>query len=103
MTKAYLKFDPGPAPPLFEFGPNQFDSRPPGYSKDPTASSVKGRHVVWKGLRRFGRRAILLACARNVSSVVFCGILLGRIKGDELSLREEEAYIRILTYVTCGC
>ncbi|CAM9308964.1 unnamed protein product, partial [Laminaria digitata] len=65
MSKASLKFDPGPAPPLFEFGDNQFDSRPPGYSKDPTASSVKGRHVVWKGLRRFGRRAILLACARN--------------------------------------
>lgn len=72
MSKASLQFSPGPPPPPFEFGPSQFDPRNPSDGNDAGAAlkSVGGRtasRVVWRGIRTLRRRAVLLACARNVS------------------------------------
>lgn len=69
MTKASLQFNPGPPPPLFEFGPSQFDPSVMGEGKAGGGARKGGRaasRVVWRGMRMFGQRAVLLACARNV-------------------------------------
>eukprot|EP00903_Cladosiphon_okamuranus_P011664 g10971.t1 len=73
MTKASLRFNPGPPPPLFEFGPSQFDSSKIGERKAGGESRKGDRaesHVVWRGMRTFRQRAVLLACARNGPSVM---------------------------------
>ncbi len=71
MSKASLQFNPGPPPPLFEFSPSQFDSSILGESKAGVAAKAGERaghsRVLWRGVRTFRQRAVLLACARNVS------------------------------------
>lgn len=69
MSKASLQFNPGPPPPLFEFGPSQFDPSTLRERKTGAQASKRGRTercVVWRGMRTFRQRAVLLACARNV-------------------------------------
>lgn len=65
MSKASLQFNPGPPPPLFEFGPSQFDPSITGERKSGKGGRAESR-VVWRGMRTFRQRAVLLACARNV-------------------------------------
>ncbi|CAB1110231.1 unnamed protein product [Ectocarpus sp. CCAP 1310/34] len=73
MSKASLQFSPGPPPPRFEFGPSQFDRRNPsdgseaGDTLRPPVGGRTASRVVWRGIRTLRRRAVLLACARNIT------------------------------------
>eukprot|EP00752_Nemacystus_decipiens_P002077 g1988.t1 len=73
MAKASLQFNPGPPPPLFEFEPCHFDPSVMGQGKASAEAKKGGRgdsRVVWRGMRMFRQRAVLLACARNGPSMM---------------------------------
>lgn len=78
MSRASLQFNPGPPPPVFEVAPTRCGPRTSGKTQEAAASAASAPRVVWKGMRRFGRRAVLLACARDVSVLCvgsFCAVL----------------------------
>lgn len=79
MSKAALVFTPGPPPPPIRLRlsrPDPLglldDKRDRAWSpyQSGSAMTTENFRVVWKGMRRFGRRALLLACFRNVSAVI---------------------------------
>lgn len=70
MSRAFLRFTSGPPSPPFDVNPIGPDRRYVGKNEGVTATEKHAAPVVWKGLRKYRSRAVLIACAREVSSVI---------------------------------